>query len=112
MKLRLIVLAGTMAAAASLCACAYDGAYYYGPPVAYADMDYDVWYDGYYGPFYGGYWGPSGRFYYWDQHHMRYHRDAGRHFSRDGMPGYNAVHGHAPPAAGHGRGPSGGRGPH
>jgi hypothetical protein len=116
MKLRLIALAAIMAAAAGLSACAYyDGYYgYYGPPVAYADMDYQVYYDGYYGPFYGGYWGPAGRFYYWDHGHSRYHRDAGGHFSRETMPGFNAYHGRSPSAQGrsHARPPGGSRSPH
>jgi len=99
MKLRLAALAGVLVVAGGLSACATDEAYY-GPAVAYADMDYDAWYDGYYGMFYGGYWGPGERFFYWDQMRHRYHPDAGRHFARQGMPGYNPVRGHSPPARG------------
>ena len=106
MKMRFAALAGAFAVTASLAACAVDEAYY-GPPQPYADVDYDVYYDGYYGPFYGGYWGPGGSFYYWDQGHRHYHRDASSHFRREGGAGFNTVRGHAPAAAG-GRG----RGPH
>jgi hypothetical protein len=109
MERRLIALAGVLAAAAGLSACAYDEAYY-GPPAVYADMDYEAWYDGFYGPFHGGFWGPGGRFYYWDQAHRHYHRDAGHHFARSDMPGFNSVHGRSPPPAGaHGRAPKGPR---
>jgi hypothetical protein len=111
MRLRLIAFAGAAAVMAGLSACAYDEAYY-GPPVAYADVDYEAYYDGFYGPFYGGYWGPGERFYYWDQNHRHYHADAGMHFSRQGMPGFNAVRGHAPQIQGRASGPPGGpRGP-
>ncbi len=85
----------------------------YGPPVGYADVEYGGYYDGFYGPFYGGYWGPGGLFYYQDQGTGRFHRDAARHFRRDGGPGFNPIHGHAPPATGHSRqgGPQHGSGP-
>lgn len=99
MKLRLAALAGGLALGMALSACAYDDGYY-GPSAAYANVDYVAWYDGFYGPFYGGYWGPRGRFYYWDQAHHRYHRDVGHHFAHGNMPGFNAVHGRAPPPAG------------
>ncbi len=106
MRTRLAALTGALALAAGLSACALDAAYT-GPPPLYADMDYDAYYDGFYGQFYGGYWGPGDRFYYWDQMHRRYNRDAERHFSREGMPGYNAVRGHSPPARGNHRGDQG-----
>ena len=83
-----------------LTACAED---YYGPPAGYADVDYDAYYDGHYGPFYGGYWGPDA-FYYSDRGGHHFHRDAGGHFRRSGGAGFNAIHGHAPMAGGHGQG--------
>ena len=74
-----------------------------GPPSAYADVDYDGWYDGYYGPFQGGFWGPHDRFYYDDgQHH--FHADRGGHFSHVAGAGMQAIHGHAPAHAGGGGG--------
>ena len=101
MKPSLLIAAalGTLA----LSACASDDEYYYGygPPMGYADLDYSGWYDGYYGPFVGGYWAPGGVFYYYDRHSGRYHRDHGHHFSRERAPGYNPIHGHAPPAPHH-----------
>ncbi len=102
MKMRLIALAGASVLVAGLSACAVDE-HYYGPPGAYADVDYDAYYDGAYGQFYGGYWGPGGNFYYWDQNHQHYHRDAAGHFSHQGGgPGFTAVRGHAPAARGGG----------
>lgn len=95
MRYRLPVIA----IAVALTACATDEAYY-GPSAPYADVDYDAYYDGYYGPFIGGYWGPGDNFYYWDQGHRHYHHDVGGHFRRVGAPGFHAIRGHAPSAAG------------
>jgi len=95
MRYRLPVFAVVVA----LTACATDEAYY-GPPVPYANVDYDAYYDGYYGPFNGGYWGPGNNFYYWDQGHQHYHHDNGGHFRRNGGPGFHSIRGHAPAAAG------------
>jgi hypothetical protein len=78
------------------------------PPSAYADVDYDGWYDGYYGPFVGGFWGPHDRFYYDDgQHH--FHPDRGGHFRHAGGGGMQAIHGHAPMHLGGGHAGGGGR---
>jgi len=66
------------------------GDYYgYGGGVA---LGYDGFYDGYYGPFYDGYWARDGYFRYRDAR-GRFHRDTGRHFRREGAPGFNPVHG-------------------
>ncbi len=71
------------------------------PPAAYADVDYDGWYDGFYGPFQGGFWGPHDRFYYDDgQHH--FHPDRGAHFRHSAGGGFQSIHGHAPVHAGGG----------
>ena len=102
MKVRIAVLTGMLAVAASLSACAVDEAYYGPPGAPYADVDYDAYYDGFYGAFYGGYWGPGDRFYYWNQDHRHYHVDNGAHFRRSGGAGFNAVRGHAPAAVGRG----------
>jgi hypothetical protein len=100
--MRHLLLAGAAALSAlTLSGCMTDDLY--GPPVGYADIDYGGYYDGYYGPFLGGYWGPSGLFYYPDHRTGRFHPDTGHHFRRDARPGFNPIHGHAPPAAGHGQ---------
>ena len=110
------LLAGiAVAGALVLSGCMTDDIY--GPPLGYADIDYAGYYDGYYGPFSGGYWGPSGLFYYLDQSSGRFHPDRGAHFRHDGRPGFNPIHGHAPPAAGRGhhrpgQGHAPGPGPH
>ncbi len=90
----------------------------YGPPPGYADVEFDGYYDGYYGEFPGGYWGPGGLFYYPDLRTGRFHPDRGGHVRHDARPGFNPIHGHAPPAGGHGpqggpgHGRSGGPSPH
>jgi hypothetical protein len=113
MKIRSIAIA--IGAAGLLTACAHG--YMDGPPSAYADLDYDGWYDGYYGPFNGGFWGPQGRFFYNDGQHFR--PDMAGHFSHQGGAGMQHIQGHAPSAGhmaggemggGHGGGGHGGRG--
>lgn len=106
MKLSLLAAAAAVGAMA-LSACTTGDMY--GPPYGYADIDYGGYYDGYYGPFIGGYWGPDGYFYYPDR--GRYHRDRGHHFRREGGPGYNPIHGHAPPPASPSHGHRGSPGP-
>jgi hypothetical protein len=78
------------------------------PPSAYADVDYDGWYDGFYGPFVGGFWGPHDRFYY-DDGGRHFHPDRGGHFRHSGGPGLQAIHGHAPMHMGGGHAGGGGR---
>ena len=78
-----------------------------GPPPAYADVDYDGWYDGYYGPFNGGFWGPHNRFYY-DDGHNHFQPDRGGHFSHTAGAGMHAIHGHAPVHVGGGHAGGGG----
>ena len=78
------------------------------PPSAYADVDYDGWYDGSYGPFLGGFWGPHDRFYYDDGHH-RFHPDKAGHFRHSGGGAFQPIHAHAPM---HGGGGSAGGGHH
>lgn len=94
MKLSLLAAAAAVGAI-TLSGCVSDGVY--GPPPRYADVDYGGYYDGYYGPFTGGYWGSGGIFFYLDQATGRYHRDSGRHFRREGGPGFNPIQGRAPP---------------
>jgi hypothetical protein len=106
MNLRLAAWIGAVVLAGGLGACAGDVGYY-GPEPAYADVDYDGFYDGFYGPFNGGYWGPNG-FYHWNPGHQHYHFDNGAHFRRQAAPGFSAIHGHAPAARG-ARGGGGGR---
>ena len=91
------------AAVALLAACAddygYDGyngysaGYVAGGPTGY--YAYDGYYDNYYGPYNGGYWAGDGYFYYSDGG-GRYHRDEGRHFSREAREGYRPFHGRPP----------------
>ncbi|MGC1271505.1 MAG: hypothetical protein WA842_13015, partial [Croceibacterium sp.] len=102
MKHSLLAAAAAAAAGAiALSGCVSDDPY--GPPRGYADVEYGGYYDGFYGPFSGGYWGPSGLFYYFDHGTGRYHRDSGHHFRREGAPGFDPIHGRAPPAASRGR---------
>ncbi|MBI1198805.1 MAG: hypothetical protein GC203_13170 [Phenylobacterium sp.] len=53
---------------------------------------YDAWYDGAYGPYYDGYW-RGDVFWYSPARGRPYVRDDGRHFRRDGGPGFHGVHG-------------------
>jgi hypothetical protein len=105
MKRSLIGLFGAMGLAslglASLGGCAEDG--FYGSPPGYGGIDYGGYYDGYYGPYAGGYWGSSGLFYFLDRSTGRYRPDSGRHFRREGGPGFSPIQGHAPPASGRDR---------
>ena len=89
--------AATAVGAIALSGCVTDGVY--GPSYGYADVEYGGYYDGYYGPFSGGYWGPRGIFYYSDGATGRYRPDNARHFRREGAPGFNPIHGRAPPHA-------------
>jgi hypothetical protein len=101
MKLRSIAIA--LGAASLLSACAHT--YMDGPPLAYADVDYDGWYDGFYGPFNGGFWGANDRFFFDDgAHHFR--PDMGGHFRHQDGGGFQHIQGHAP-AAGRGGGHAG-----
>jgi hypothetical protein len=97
MKKSLLAAAAAAGILCGLAACASD--YAYGPPAAYADVDFMGYYDDYYGPFYGGYWGPRGYFYYSDGAGGRFHRDAGRHFRSESAPGFHPIQGHAPSPA-------------
>ena len=104
MRRPLLVTAAAVVALTGLGACAAE--YAYGPPPAYADMDYMGWYDGYYGPFTDGYWGPHGYFYYSEGIGGRYHRDTGHHFRMDGGgPAYRPIQGRSPPPAARGHAP-------
>lgn len=53
---------------------------------------YDGYYDGNYGAFNDGYWGNDGFFWYSGRDRV-WHRDEGRHFRRQGGPGFDHVRG-------------------
>jgi len=95
MKRTAIALAAALGAVGLLPGCA--DRYADGPPAAYADLDYDAWYDGYCGPFQGGFWAGDGAFWYDDERH-HFHRDAGTHFRRQPDVGahFQHIQGHAP----------------
>ncbi|WP_296676817.1 hypothetical protein [Novosphingobium sp.] len=67
-----------------LSACADDG--YGRSGLNWTSYPYSGWYDGYYGSIFDGYWGTDNVFYFrLRDNELRYHRDAHRHFRRDGV---------------------------